>query len=422
MNLLTRMWSPTRSVGIIEPDGILNACTTKVRIRSASRTAMRIASAYSRTTDFFRTRVIGCGTVSGSVWFTGWVTASRGPQHGEERFLRDLDPAQLLHALLPFLLPLEELPLAGDVAAVALGGHVLPERAHGLPRDHAAADGGLDDDLEELARDPGLELLGQRFPSLVGLVPVGDDRQGVDRVPVQQDVELDQVRAPELEEVVVERGVAPRQGLQLVVEVDDDLGQREVEGEVNALADVLHRLVVTAGLLGELVDRAHELGGQEDRAPDERLLDLRDVPDGRELGRVVDLGGLPLGRHHPVADRRGGGDQGQPELALEPLLDDLHVEQPQEAASEAEAQRDRGLRLEAEGGVVEPELLQRIPQRLVLGVLQRVESREDHRLGLPEPGERGGRRVRRLGDRLADPGGGDALYPPGDESDLARPP
>src|SRR6266496_671933 len=33
-------------------------------------------------------------------------------------------PPHLLHAPLPLLLPLEELPLARDVAAVALGGHV----------------------------------------------------------------------------------------------------------------------------------------------------------------------------------------------------------------------------------------------------------------------------------------------------------
>ena len=40
-------------------------------------------------------------------------------------------------------------------------------------------------------------------------------------------------------------------------------------------------------------------------------------------------------------------------LALEPLLDDLHVQQAEEAAAEAEAERLRGLGLEDERGVVE---------------------------------------------------------------------
>src|SRR5262249_49388839 len=104
MNLLTRMWSPTSRVGIMEPDGILKAWTTKVRIRSASRTAMRMASAYSRTTDFRRGCVIVCGTLSGSVWFRGCaIPAPLRPEHGQECFLRDLDPTQLLHPLLSFL-------------------------------------------------------------------------------------------------------------------------------------------------------------------------------------------------------------------------------------------------------------------------------------------------------------------------------
>ncbi len=51
----------------MEPDGILNACTTNVRMRRASSTATRIASVYSRRTDFFRTLTISCGTSSGDV-------------------------------------------------------------------------------------------------------------------------------------------------------------------------------------------------------------------------------------------------------------------------------------------------------------------------------------------------------------------
>jgi hypothetical protein len=77
-----------------------------------------------------------------------------------------------------------------------------------------------------------------------------------------------------------------------------------------------------------------------------------------------------------VFDRRRRGDQLLAELALEPLLDDLHVEQAQEAAAEAEAERDRALGLEAEAGVVEVELLHRLAQdRVVRLALQRGRCR-----------------------------------------------
>jgi hypothetical protein len=45
----------------------------------------------------------------------------------DEGLLRNVHLAELAHALLALLLLVEELALAGDVAAVALGRHVLPE-------------------------------------------------------------------------------------------------------------------------------------------------------------------------------------------------------------------------------------------------------------------------------------------------------
>src|SRR3954469_11847152 len=52
-------------------------------------------------------------------------------QHRQERLLGPLDAADLLHPLLALLLLLEQLALTRDVAAVALGDHVL---AHWLDR------------------------------------------------------------------------------------------------------------------------------------------------------------------------------------------------------------------------------------------------------------------------------------------------
>src|SRR5256885_16119404 len=75
-------------------------------------------------------------------------------QHGQERLLRHLDPAHLLHALLARLLLLEQLALPRDVAAVALRDHALAHRLPPLPRDDLRSDRRLDRPLELLARDP----------------------------------------------------------------------------------------------------------------------------------------------------------------------------------------------------------------------------------------------------------------------------
>ena len=87
--------------------------------------------------------------------------ACAAPQHqhlffdledGQERLLGYLDAADALHPLLPLGLPLQQLALPGDIPALALGGDVLGHRPDRLTGKHLAADGGLDGDLEHLAR------------------------------------------------------------------------------------------------------------------------------------------------------------------------------------------------------------------------------------------------------------------------------
>src|SRR5262245_31030748 len=146
----------------------------------------------------------------------------------QEGLLRDLDPPDLLHPLLPGLLLLEQLPLAGDVPAVELRRDVLAERLHRLPGEHPRAHRRLDRDVEELAGDRPLKPLDERPAGRVGGVAVDDQRQRVDPVAGEEDVELDEVRVAVAERLVVERGIARGSRLELVVEVEDDLGERQV--------------------------------------------------------------------------------------------------------------------------------------------------------------------------------------------------
>ena len=67
-----------------------------------------------------------------------------------------------------------------------------------------------------------------------------------------------------------------------------------------------------------------------------------------------------------VDDARQRRDEVEVELALEAFLNDLHMQHAEKAAPEAEAERDRRLRLERERGIVELELFERVAQ---VGVL-----------------------------------------------------
>src|SRR5260370_28103128 len=115
-----------------------------------------------------------------------WMTRLVNLEHRQEGFLRDLHCAHLLHALLSFFLFLQELALPGDVAPVALGGHVLAQRSDGLARDNLGADSRLDHHLEQLPRNELPELLGDLAPPLALLFTVGDHAHPDPRPPVKQ--------------------------------------------------------------------------------------------------------------------------------------------------------------------------------------------------------------------------------------------
>src|SRR5688500_15936765 len=186
-------------------------------------------------------------------------------QDGQEGLLRYLHRTHLLHPLLSFLLLLEKLSLAADVAAIALREHVLAERLHRRARDHLLPDRRLDDDLEELARNQLLQLVGDLPPPVVRLVLVDDHGKGIDRVAVDQHVEPDEVARAIFEHLVVEAGIAAADRLQAVEEVEDDLAERKFPVELDARrVEVCHVLVHAAPLRPERHDRPDVLGGRHD--------------------------------------------------------------------------------------------------------------------------------------------------------------
>ena len=112
---------------------------------------------------------------------------------------------------------------------------------------------------------------------------------------------------------------------------------------------------------------------------------------------------LALAGDDLVGDVGGGLDQGEVALALQSLLDNLHVEHAQEPATEAEPERVGGLGLEGEAGIVECQLLQGRAEVLELIVRGREQAAEDdlHRLLVAR--QRYRRAAGHLGDRVADP-------------------
>src|SRR5262249_35581683 len=105
-------------------------------------------------------------------------------QGRDERLLRNVHLAELAHPLLAFLLFFQELALAGDVAAVALGGDILAKGTQGFAGDNFPANCRLDRNLEHVRRDQLLELLHHGATAAFGASPVDQHGERVDRFAV----------------------------------------------------------------------------------------------------------------------------------------------------------------------------------------------------------------------------------------------
>ncbi len=321
----------------------------------------------------------------------------------------------------------EQLLLAGNVPAIAFCQHVLAQGLDVLAGDDVRTDRGLDRDVVLLARDLLAHLRRDGPAAVLALHAVHDDRQRVDAVAVDQQVDLDDVRRPVFLELVVHRRVAARDALQLVEEVEDDLGQRDLVRE-HHLAPVVRHVELHAALLHRQRDhRADVVLRHVQVHGDDGLADLLDAADVGHLGRILDQAHRAVVQLDLVDHAGRGRDQVLVELALQALLHDLHVQQAQEAAAEAEAQRLADLGLVVQRAVVELELLQRVAQLVVLAGFRRIQAGEHLRLDLLEAGQRlGGRAgvVRQLlleRDGVAHLGGLQLLDAADDEAHLAGP-
>ena len=103
-----------------------------------------------------------------------------------------------------------------------------------------------------------------------------------------------------------------------------------------------------------------------------------------------------------VFHRGSGRKQIEVELALEAFLHDLHVQKPQKADAEAEAERVGLFGLPQQRGIVERELLEGFLQGLVLVRLDGEQARVDHGFGLAIARQRVVDAAFRERDRVAD--------------------
>src|SRR5262249_9582813 len=217
-----------------------------------------------------------------------------------------------------------------------------------------------------------------------------------------------------------ERSVAARYRLQPVIKIEHDLVQRQLVGQHHPRGAYVFKSFLLASLfLHQLENAADILFVGENRGDDHRLFHLGNLTLRGPAGRIVHVHDFAIGLGHVIANARRGGDEVEPELALQTLLNDLHVQEAEKAAAKAKAQRGRALRFEEERRIVEPQLFQGFAQRRVLVRVHGVEAGEDHGFDFLKTRQRLDGRAGIAGNGVANLGVGHVLDVGDHETDFA---
>jgi len=124
--------------------------------------------------------------------------------------------------------------------------------------------------------------------------------------------------------------------------------------------------------LASSMRRADVRRGRDDREVHPGLLDRLDLADRRQLGRVVDATVVPPRRFTRYSTDGAEAMRSRLNSRSRRSWTICHVKQPEEPAPEPEPKRP-SYPVEAERGVVEVQLLERVAQERVVLARQRVE-------------------------------------------------
>ena len=144
-------------------------------------------------------------------------------EYGKEGFLGHFDVADLFHALLASFLFLQQFAFTAHVTAVTLGEDILADLFDRLAGDDLRADSRLNGDVELLPWQEFFEFLAHAASEIDGVVAVGEGRERIDLLAVEQYIQFDEVGGAETVHVPVEGRVALGDGFEFVVEINDNL-------------------------------------------------------------------------------------------------------------------------------------------------------------------------------------------------------
>ena len=202
--------------------------------------------------------------------------------------------------------------------------------------------------------DFGLQFLSHRTATAICVCLVAHDRQRVDSVPVNHDVQSTQVCWFEPHHFVIQSAIPFGATLDLVVQIVNHFGKRNVIGQHGAVGtkDLVRTLNPTS-FLAKFHDSADVIIRHNDAATNDRLPEFFDVARIGNVLRLVNRDCVAAFVDDLVRHVGCGLNKINVGFALKSLLDDLHVQQAQESTTKPKTQRVAGFWFELKTWIVD---------------------------------------------------------------------
>ena len=180
-----------------------------------------------------------------------------------------------------------------------------------------------------------------------------DSRQSIHRITVQQNIYFHQVRSAITCQLVVQRSIATGNRLQSVKVIINNLTQRQCIVNHNpGFIQISHVLIFTAFFLAQLHNRTNIIFRYNNGSIYIRLFYMVDNRRVWEIRRIIYHFHVTVSTEYFVNNVRRRSNQAQIIFALQSFLNNVHMQQSQEAAAEAKAQRNGCFRLKYQRSIV----------------------------------------------------------------------
>ena len=222
----------------------------------------------------------------------------------------------MAHAFFTFFLLIKEFSFPGGIAAIAFGRHVFAHGRNGFARNDLAANGRLNRNFKEVARDKLFEAFAHLASAAFRIIAVNQHRERINGIAIDEDRHFHKVAFAQAYGLIIKTCIAFRDRFQPVIKIKHNFIERQFIFHHGAPINIGQIGLNPATILAEFQYPAQMLIRCHNRRFDPRFLNVINLHHIWHIGRIMKLHIRTISQHKRIDNTRRGRDQIQIKFAL----------------------------------------------------------------------------------------------------------